>query len=749
MRPEKKRFLTPIILPILILLLCIISAGLLAYAKTAVAGDTFPVAESSGDILTVGVPVDRCPIFYRDADTNEITGIGVDLMHIAAEKAGYTAVFKPIEEKTLRDALDNDAYDVLVPFGSAITSTSGKPSIISDNLFQTQFTLVTDDRRKLPPLTDLRIGMLSSLGGVEETVRQLYHGINIITYDTMDDSIKALRSDEVDALMHNSYVWSYVLQKPAYQDLMVQPSAMVTMDFRAGTVDTSKGRVVIDRLNDGIASLTDTQRQAITLDYTSRRLYQDTLSDQLYEHKFHLIIFFLLILFIVLIALQRIHAVRKEQEEKMRLILEHDPLTGLLNMNGFRKRVEELLRAHPDTPYFLSYNNIRDFKFINDSLGRKAGDELLKFWASTSIKTLSDEEAIGRIAADRFAVLRHIAGEERMLEDEQNVFIPMQNFFINQGKDNKVQTTSGIYVLSPKDFRDIDVDHMLDLARVAEKKVRESRQGDYAFYNPEQWERGKQIADVINFLPAALQSGDIEVWYQPQVNYDTGQIIGAEALCRWKHTKLGWLRPADFISTLEESGHIYDLDSYVWDRACQDLHRWKEQGIHRTISVNVSRSDIRADRNIPGQFYDLIQKYGLTTDQLHIEITETAYAEDPALIIQTTVKLREFGFQVEMDDFGSGYSSLHMLKEVPVDRIKLDLHFLTEEGDPERCRIIVDHTVTMIQALGMSLIAEGVENVSQAQFLHSIGCSEMQGFYFYKPMPVEEFERLGDSIALV
>ncbi len=746
MRPEKKRMLlTPMILLILILS-CVGPAGPAGCAEAAETGDGPPGAAISGATLTVGVPVDRCPIFYRDADTGEIAGIGVDLMHIAAEEAGYTAVFKPIEERTLKDALDNGAYDVLMPFGSAITSASGRPSVVSENLLQTPFTLVTDDKRKLPPLNSLRIGMLSSLGGMVETVRQLYPGLNVTTYDTIDDSIRALRSDRVDALMHNSYVWSYVLQKPAYHDLMVQPSTMVTMDFRAGTPDTPTGRAVIDRLNDGIAALTDTQRQAIILDYTSRRLYQETLSDRLYEHRFLLIIVLLIIVFIALIAIQKIRALRKEQEEKMRLILEHDPLTGLLNMNGFRKRVEALLRAHPDTPYFLSYNNIRDFKYINASLGRKAGDELLKFWARKSMETLSDEEAMGRITADRFVVLRHIGGEERMKEDERNVFIPMQNFFIDQGKDNRVQITSGIYVLTPRDFRDIDVDHMLDLARVAEKKVRESRQGDFEFYNPDQWERGKQIADVINFLPAALQSGDIEVWYQPQVDYETGRIIGAEALCRWKHSKLGWLRPADFITTLEESGHIYDLDSYVWDRVCQDLHRWNGQGLHRTVSVNVSRSDIRSDRNIPGQFYDLIQKYGLTTDQLRIEITETAYAEDPSLIIRTTVKLREFGFQVEMDDFGSGYSSLHMLKEVPVDRIKLDLHFLTEEGDPERCRIIVSHTVTMVHALGMSLIAEGVENVSQAQFLHSIGCSEMQGFYFYKPMSVEEYERLGDSV---
>lgn len=283
---------------------------------------------------------------------------------------------------------------------------------------------------------------------------------------------------------------------------------------------------------------------------------------------------------------------------------------------------------------------------------------------------------------------------------------------------------------------------MLDYARVAERRVRDTRKDGYEFYNPDQWERGKRVADVINYLPAAIRSGDIQVWYQPQVNYVTGEVTGAEALCRWDHSRLGWLHPEDFISILEESGLIYELDRFVWDKVCQDLHRWNEQGRHLSVSVNVSRCDIGRDQDIPGCFNDLIRTYDLTPDQLGIEITETAFVENPSALIDTTMKLREFGFRVEMDDFGSGFSSLHMLKEVPVDRIKLDLHFLTDSGDPEKGRIIISHMIQMIHSLGMDLIAEGVETAGQADFLKSRGSSQMQGYYFYKPMTVYEFEKI-------
>ena len=698
--------------------------------------------ENKDHALTVGVPVDRCPVFYQDSATGEIVGIGVDLMRAAAENAGYDASFIRIKEATLKEALDNEDYDVVMPFGSAIPSASGKPSIVTDNLIQTPFTLVTKGNGDLPQLNNLHVGMLHSLAAGAETVKQMYPGMEITLYNTMPECVKALRAGEVDALLHNSYVWSYVLQKPSYSDLKVQPGAMISMDFRAGTLVTPQGKEIVDRLNGGIAELTDTRRQAITLDYTSRKLYQYELSDYLYQYGLIMLLVVMLVIALIAVAVLKNRAIRAAHEEKLRQLVDHDPLTGVFSLDGFRKRAEELLRTHPDTPYLLAYTNIKNFKFINDSLGMAAGDELLRFWANRTLETLSDEEAMGRVTADRFVVLRRNGGDETIRKDDQEVLAPVRTYFIDRGKENRVLLCGGVYVVTPADHQQINIDHMMDCARMAEKKVSETRNEGYEFYNPEQWEKEKQIAEVINHLPTAIKSGGLHVWYQPQVNYETGIITGAEALCRWDHDELGFLYPSDFITVLEESGLIYDLDCFVWDKVCQDLHRWNGQGCRRSVSVNVSRCDIREDRDIPGQFRSLIQKYKLSPDQLRIEITETAFAESPELLISNTIKLRELGFQIEMDDFGSGYSSLHMLKEVPVDRIKLDLHFLTSSGDQEKSRTIVGCMIQMVNLLEMQMIAEGVETVEQARFLHERGCNEMQGFYFYKPMPVEEFENM-------
>lgn len=252
---------------------------------------TIPSAygNSTAEVLTVGVPPNRCPVFYEDSKTGEIAGIGVDLMRAAAKEAGYSVSFKFIEEKTLKHALDNETYDVVMPFGSAIRSAAGKQSIISENLMQTPFTLVTVDNQihEAPQINKLRIGMQQSLAAGSETVRQLYPGVEIILYEDMPECMRALRDGKVDALLHNSYVWSYVLQKPAYSDLTVQPSAVFSMDFRVGALDTPKGREIIERLNTGISKLSDDDRQEIITNYTSRQIYEYDFSD--YVHQYGLV----------------------------------------------------------------------------------------------------------------------------------------------------------------------------------------------------------------------------------------------------------------------------------------------------------------------------------------------------------------------------------------------------------------------------------------------------------------------------
>ena len=699
-------------------------------------------ADDSINELTVGVPVDRCPIFYLDNDSGQVTGIGVDLMKVAADNSGYKLSFVPIKEKTIKEALDNESYDIILPFGSAIKSEMGKSIVVSDNLFETPFTLVVTDNLKIPQLNTIHVGMLKSLVGAGDTVKSLYPGMRISFYDTMDESIRAVRNGEVDALLHNSYVWSYVLQKPSYSDLKVLSNAMFSMDFKAGALDTAKGREIIEHLNDGISKITDTKRQAIILDYISRNLYQYDFSDYIYKYGVYILLIALLILALIIIAVMKNRSIKLQHEKKLQRLVDHDSLTGIYSLVGFKKRAEEILKEKPDDSYLLIYTNIKNFKYINEKYGKASGDELLCFLANRIKECAMEDEAVGRINADRFVILYHNSARGKVHSEYEKVFGPINNYFIDRGIDERVLLCYGIYVLTSLDYKQINIDLMIDYAHLAEKKVRESQNEGYEFYNKNQWERGKQVAEVINQIPIAIENGGIHVWYQPQYNYETGEITGAEALVRWKHEDKGFISPAYFIPILEETGLIYDLDLFVWERVCQDLSRWNELGYHKYVSVNLSRCDIKDDNDISEIFDNLIKKYNLSPDQLRIEITESAYVENPNVLFEVTDKLRRLGFQVEMDDFGSGYSSLNMLKDVAVDRIKLDLNFLTSSGDQKKSHIIVSSIIKMLISLNVNMIAEGVETKEQADFLLSEGCSQMQGYYFYKPMPVEDYSKL-------
>ena len=432
----------------------------------------------------------------------------------------------------------------------------------------------------------------------------------------------------------------------------------------------------------------------------------------------------------------------ENNQSKMEELVYKDTLTGALSLQGFRKRVEELLKKYPDTKYVISYTNIRNFKFINDRFGMDEGDKLLKFWVQKSMGVLSDKEAIARITGDRVAVLRINEGDKGLKSDGLDVLDSVRNFFIDRGIDYRIQLCSGIYILEEDDYRFINVDPILDCARLTQHKVKNTIIDGYAFYNPKQWEKDSRVNIISGHLRDAIRDGEITVWYQPQIDYSKNIIIGAEALCRWNHKTLGNISPGEFIGVLEATDQIYELDSFVWEEVCRHLQEWNEKGKKLIISVNLARNDIQLNRNIVEHFVKLVEKYRLGKEQLRIEITESSYMDDAKLLINTAEKLRECGFTVEMDDFGSGYSSLNMLKEVPVDIIKLDLKFLSNEGNQDKGHNIIGFIVNLVRSMEMEVIAEGVENVDQADFLEGIGCNQMQGYYFYKPLPKEDFDKL-------
>ena len=247
------------------------------------------------------------------------------------------------------------------------------------------------------------------------------------------------------------------------------------------------------------------------------------------------------------------------------------------------------------------------------------------------------------------------------------------------------------------------------------------------------WE-SKLVAEI----PLALRSQQFVLYFQPQINSRTNRIVGAEALVRWNHPESGLISPGVFIPLLESMGLIYQLDQYVWEQACVYLCRLRALGYTFPVSVNVSPRDVYSG-DIFQVISDLVEKYDLPVDSLNLEITESALVLDMDRLLGIIRRLQQRGFRIEMDDFGSGYSSLNTLKDIPVDVLKLDMRFLEGATDPERSEKILKMIVGLAGSLHIPLIAEGVEKKEQVDLLASIGCYNLQGFYYSRPVPFEDF----------
>ena len=415
--------------------------------------------------------------------------------------------------------------------------------------------------------------------------------------------------------------------------------------------------------------------------------------------------------------------------------LQRDKLTGLWTREAFFERAGwEIRRAHNER-FVLACLDVDDFKLINDQYGTETGDEVLRSIAHALRRDCeADGSLCGRISADNFVVLY----KEHFLEREAGGAAPHSIADFGQFPF-PVTISIGRYVITD---RSLPVSAMFDRAKLAQSTVKGRSDLHIAVYDEQMRASLLRRQEITHELPAALAEGQFEVWLQPQYNHATGAMTGAEALARWRHPKKGFIPPGDFIPVLERSGSIYELDKYIWEQVCVLLRKWLDEGREPLpVSVNVSRSDLFRD-DLAERLMELTVRYGIPTELLCLEITESAFAESTEQMVSVVKSLIGHGFTVEIDDFGSGYSSLNSLKDVPAQVLKLDMRFLGRSGDTNRGGSILESVVRMSKWLGMWVIAEGVEDREQADYLRSIGCYHIQGYYYARPMPAAEYEAL-------
>ncbi|MDL0334377.1 EAL domain-containing protein, partial [Clostridioides difficile] len=283
---------------------------------------------------------------------------------------------------------------------------------------------------------------------------------------------------------------------------------------------------------------------------------------------------------------------------------------------------------------------------------------------------------------------------------------------------------------------------IMDRANTARKTIKGGHKNSFAFYDKEMHKKILKEKEIENSMVDALNNGEFIVYFQPKYSLSDYQIIGAEALVRWDNPQKGLIPPIEFIPVFERNGFIVNIDFYVFEEVCKKIREWMDEGQKVVpISVNLSRMHF-VNSNFIEKFKLIVDKYKIPTRLIELELTETAVLDNIEGLLDTMNNLKEKGFVISMDDFGTGYSSLNLLKELPVDILKLDRAFFTEKDESNNEKIVISNVIKMAKELKMKVISEGVETISQVEFLKQIGCDMVQGYLFSKPMPVKEFEKI-------
>ena len=423
--------------------------------------------------------------------------------------------------------------------------------------------------------------------------------------------------------------------------------------------------------------------------------------------------------------------VRRFKEEQYRAT--HDYMTGLYNREGFFEAAQEYVKAHAGEPMYIIASNIKDFKLINELFGTDRGDEVLKELADILDKSGRTESVTGRIAGDKFvkAMLKADFDERHLINKIDKLCS------ITADGTYKMHAYIGVYEVG--DVNE-SIQTMYDKANMAIDRIKGDYQQVVSFYDDSDMKRLMMEKNVVAEFDRALENKEFCLYLQPQVDH-TGRALGAEALVRWQHPQRGLLYPDSFIGILEHAGLIYKLDNYIWEASAQRLKMWKEAGLDQYhISVNISAKDFYY-LDLYEVFTELVRKYDINPARLNLEITETVIMSDVKMHMEVVEKLQKFGFHIEIDDFGSGYSSLNTLKDIKADVLKIDMLFLKDTENQARSKAILNSVISMAKTLNMPVITEGVETKNQVDFLSVMGCEMFQGYYFSKPVPVNEFEQ--------
>ncbi len=694
--------------------------------------------KSSGEVV-VKLMSGTQPLCYRNDD--ELAGIFVEYLKLLEQKTGLKIRVEEVEASELNqltEGLMSNSY--LTLRAKRVVDYNGLASGLmrSNPIIETKLAYVmrksdvgkNSDAKYVFALTKELEYYLPNL------IKRENAGYEVKYYDTVEECMAAVIDEEADIVVHDSYLVNFFMKKPEYEDKLttVVGEEITNGMCLIGSTDQSLLLGIFDKV---IAYISDQDVKNIVEIELRTNTYQWGLGDFIYVywHWFLILIIVVAVVFgIYALQMRRMAKmqVKKKEYEMLQEKVQQDELTGIYNRQYFYEKAAEMI-AQSNEEMCIVMMDIVNFKMVNDMFGLENGDKLLRYMAQDLIEMFEGKDILlARFNADHFYMCMSVADFKEMPFVRKYKRTPVENI--------DVRVSYGVFMVGEQ--KDLPVNIMCDRATMAVHQVDEKNDGYMFYYTEMDHERMKKQQEIEQDMEGALERGEFCVFIQPKYDICKERVVGGEALARWKHPQKGMISPGEFIPVFEKNGFIRFLDYFIWEETCKIIATMKRQGYDSyPISINVSRAHFYRNE-FQHVLKELVEKYKLNTEDLELEITESIYVEDSDLINTRIQELRDMGFKVAMDDFGSGYSSLNMLKEIPIDIIKLDLKFLDSEENVEKSHKILDALVDLARQLELNVVIEGVETEEQVKFLQGIGEMSAQGYYFSRPLERRKYEEL-------
>lgn len=433
------------------------------------------------------------------------------------------------------------------------------------------------------------------------------------------------------------------------------------------------------------------------------------------------------------IVLKRISNIIRLRESSSTLReVEYDDLTGVFTRQAFLHHAEKVFREHPDIEFTLAISDIQDFRLVKERYGSKVAEELLMKNVELLRRSQRENFVYGRYADNQFAVLAPSSPRYSQMRQKrrEGLVLPLPEegtavlkFGVKRNLD-----------------RNISIKEQCHHALMALDKVKHVYGTNYAWFDEDMQKYYDRRIAIERSMVTALEKEQFMIYYQPKHDSRTGKLVGAEALIRWNHPEFGFLSPGEFIPIFEQTGFISEVDFYAWKHTCMNQRRWQDKGINIVpISVNCSRSELLQD-DFHKKWFMPLRNSGLSPHCMHLEVTESLFTEQFEKLADVLRRCQQEGLEIELDDFGTGYSTLSMFQLLPLDIIKFDMSFVRGLGSSKQARVMAA-CVNLVHNLGLKTIAEGVETSEQLEKVKSMGLDMVQGYFYSRPIPADEFER--------